>query len=240
MKKNAVILTTGLSGSSVLTGLIARAGYWTGDQTYKKVDYDTHENAQLVDLHLRLLRDAGYTGDYIMEFSWHAIRQVAAAYGKVDPQPYREFLETCNAHRPWVWKDPRLWLTIRFWQPLLDLDGCRFIVLTRGLMHSWISATLRRQIQTVAYLKNYLNGITDSAIAFLHDNRLPYLQLSYEQLVVQPEPTIQRINAFLETALTIEDLRTVYTKPLYSTARSPLDYAKAVGIYLKNYRQRYR
>ena len=31
LNPNVIILTSGISGSSVLTGLISRAGYWTGD-----------------------------------------------------------------------------------------------------------------------------------------------------------------------------------------------------------------
>jgi hypothetical protein len=47
MRKNVIILTSGLSGSSVLAGLIANAGYWVGDETFKKDDYDTFENREL-------------------------------------------------------------------------------------------------------------------------------------------------------------------------------------------------
>src|SRR5713226_606371 len=50
--------------------------------------------------------------------------------GTFDDSPYREFLAKCDEHRPWVWKDPRLWLTIYFWKSLLSLDQCRFILLT--------------------------------------------------------------------------------------------------------------
>lgn len=240
MRKNLIILTSGLSGSSVLTGLIARAGYWTGGETHKKTDYDTHENMRLVELHQRLMRDAGYRGVYTMEFSREAIRQVEAAHRTLDVRPYREFLDACDAHRPWLWKDPRLWLTIRFWRHLLDLNQCQFIVLTRDPLQSWISTTLRRQIQTFGYAKRYQNGVTDSLIEFLTDNRQPYLRLYFEELIKQPEQTIARINAFLGTSLTIDDMRAIYTKPLYTLARPPLDYLKAVAIYLKNYRERYR
>ena len=34
--------------------------------------------------------------------------------GHTDDSPYRLFLDKCDAHKPWVLKDPRLWLTIHF------------------------------------------------------------------------------------------------------------------------------
>src|SRR5581483_5743845 len=138
--KNVIILTSGLSGSSVLTGLIARAGLWTGDATYQKQDYNTFENRELIDLNLQLFEAAGYRGNYLLEFSPEVIRNIASLAGKIDDSPFRDFLAKCDRNAPWVWKDPRLWLTIRFWRPLLHLEDCHFIVLTRGLMQSWISS----------------------------------------------------------------------------------------------------
>jgi len=240
MNNNVVILTNGLSGSSVLTGLIARAGYWAGDSTFKKADYDTFENQELVALNLQLLREAGYTGNYAMEFSRDGIERVASLNGGIDATPYRAFVEKCQSHAPWIWKDPRLWLTIRFWHQFLPLSQCRFVVLTRNVFQTWISTTLRRQIQEYSYLRRYMDGITGSIVEYLHEYEIPYLALEYEQLILQPDGAIKRLNDFLGTGLSITDLQQVYTKPLYHNPRSFLDYPKAMMVYLKNYRQRYR
>src|SRR5437867_1497162 len=106
MKDNVVILTTGLSGSSVLTGLIARAGYWPGDSTHKK-EYDTFENQELVKLNKALIDDAGFKGDYMTQFSPEAIRRVSTIDATAGKDRYRMFINTCDGHRPWIWKDPR-------------------------------------------------------------------------------------------------------------------------------------
>jgi hypothetical protein len=239
MNKNVIILTSGLSGSSVLTGLIARAGYWTGYRTFRKDEYETHENQELIDLNLRLFREAGYTGNYLLEFSPSAMARIAALDPGPDDGVYRSFLDRCNEHTPWIWKDPRLWLTIRFWKKLLDLDQCSFILLTRGLMQSWISSTLRRQITTYRYSRNYEESIRQSIVDFLEENRRPYLQLHYEDLIQRPAPAIERLNAHLGTALTVDDLKAIYHKPLYKSPRNSLaKHVKAMLIYLKNYSER--
>src|SRR5689334_25193412 len=124
MKKNVIVLTSGLTGSSVLTGLIARAGYWTGDTTFKKRDYETFENARLIELNLRLFKEAGYRGNYLLEFPEPAMKAIAALPEHVDLTDYKSFLQYCDEHGPWVWKDPRLWLTIRFWRNMLNLRDC--------------------------------------------------------------------------------------------------------------------
>jgi hypothetical protein len=237
-KHNLIILTSGISGSSVLAGLIARAGYWAGDKTYKK-EYDTYENQSLIQLNLRLFREAGYTGDYASKFSPKDILRIAALSGQFDEQPYREFLEYCNQHRPWVWKDPRLWLTILFWKNLLPLESCRFILLTRSFMRCWVSSNLRRHITSYGELKGYEQSIQRTFISFLNANKQPYLHLTYEGLIAQPKETIQRLNTFLGLSLTVDDLAAIYHKPLYKVPRSSaLDFVKAVLIYLKNYSER--
>jgi hypothetical protein len=238
MKRNIIILTSGLTGSSVLTGLASRGGFWTGE-THKKEDYDTYENKRLIELNLTLFREAQYTGNYLTEFSPEAMDRIGSLYGRIDDRPYREFLDECNGHTPWVWKDPRLWLTVRFWKSLLNLEDCSFIVLTRGYLQCWTSATLRRQIRSYRDSRMYEQRVKDSAIDFLNENRLPYLQISYEELIVHPVGAIDRLNGYMGSTLTVDDLKVVYHKPLYKVPRSSwVDVCKAALIYAKNYSQR--
>src|SRR5438105_1658760 len=135
--RNLIILTSGLTGSSVLTGLISRAGYWTGDSTQQKPDYNTFENHELVKLNLNLLELAALKSSYHTHFSQRAVDHIASLLSRIDLEPYRSFIRKCNDHSPWVWKDPRLWMTIRFWKNLIDVDNCSFILLTRGYFQCW-------------------------------------------------------------------------------------------------------
>jgi hypothetical protein len=238
-KPNVIILTSGISGSSVLTGLIARGGYWIGTSTHKK-EYDTYENQQLIDLDLQLFQHAGYTGNYAMEFSADAIERIASLGATLDDRPFREFLQTCDLHSPWLWKDPRLWLTIRFWRNFLNLEECRFVLLTRNFSHHWVSGILRRHIRSYGSMKRYEQSIRDSITGFLNSNGLPYLHITFENLVVRPEETIGELNAHLGADLSVKDLAAVYRKPLYKAPRSSnVDFVKAVLIYIKNYSERF-
>jgi hypothetical protein len=238
-KSNVIVLTSGLSGSSVLTGLIARGNYWTGSETFKK-EYDTYENAALVKLNERILRETGYTGRYEMEFREGLPEHISERASRMDDTPYREFLTECDRHQPWVWKDPRLWLTIRYWNRLLEWERCKAIVLTRSLVHSWVSITLRRQIRSYQSLKRYEKSIERSILEFLDGNRIGRLHTTYERLITRPEEAIEELNAYLGSSLSIEDLKSVYRGELYRVPRSsPVDFLKAALIYLKNRSERW-
>jgi hypothetical protein len=174
-RPNVIILTSGITGSSVLSGFLTRPGYWAGDTTHKK-DYDTFESAELIRLNLRIFQQAGYAGNYLKEFSTDAVARIASIKDTSNCSPYREFLRKCAEHRPWVWKDPRLWPTIYFWANLLDLDECGFILLTRDLVQAWVSCTLRRDIRSYDSFRLYETSVKNSILSFLTGNRLPYLQ----------------------------------------------------------------
>lgn len=108
---NLVILTTGSSGSSVLAGLIAREGYWVGHKT-AHLHFNTFENAGLVNLNITLLRKSGYPGRDANDLPPPDVSRLEALRDTEDLAPYRAFVEECERHRPWLWKDPRLAYTI--------------------------------------------------------------------------------------------------------------------------------
>lgn len=238
-KANVMILTSGLSGSSVVSNLISRAGYWSGDQTYKKKDYDTHENEQLVILNETILEQIGYKGRYTREIDYAAVQKIQGVDEFDNHSKYVEFVKACNQYSPWIWKDPRLWVTVPYWDRILG-DNIKYIHLDRSLFQRWISVNLRRQIQTFSYLKRYSNGINQIISSFLQQQDKDSLFLNYDDLIMEPEVTLQKINEYLDCQLTLDDLKAVYKYPLYKKNRGFIDFMKAVSVYLKNYSQRYR
>ncbi len=239
-KKNIIILTSGLVGSSVLTAMMSRAGYWVGDQTMKKHDYNTWENNELIELNKKILSDTGFDANWTMEYQPDYIDRVMSKAGHLDPAPYRAFVDKCNQHSPWIWKDPRLWLTIRYWMNFLDKENVFFLIIKRESLQSWISIILRRQIQTFAYLKKYFEGTNGAIMDSVHSLQLPHLEIPYEDLLTAPETVIQRINDQLGTTLTVDDLRAVFRGRLYKKQHGLFNFLKASAIYLKNYSIRYR
>lgn len=113
-------------------------------------------------------------------------------------------------------------------------------MLTRSLVHCWVSTTLRRQIRSYRSLTRYEKSVENSILTFLQGNRIEYLHTTYEQLITRPEETIDRLNAYIGSNLAIDDLESLYQGELYRTPRnSPVDFLKAILIYMKNYSERW-
>ena len=238
MKKNIIILTAGLSGSSVLTSLISSSeNYWTGEKTVKKTDYDTYENMKLVEFNNLIIEKTGYKGDYTREFSSHVTEKISEDEYDLDMSAINDFLNENNKNSPWIWKDPRLWMTIRFWSKCLNLNDVKFIVLTREDKQTWISQILRRRIQSYGHCKKYHRRIYASLIEFLNNNELDYHDVCYEDLLVHSKNTICSLNDFLNTSLTVKDLEKVFHGKLGKKNHGFKNFIKAVLIYIKNYRE---
>jgi hypothetical protein len=235
---NVIILTGGLTGSSALAGLLTAAGYWCGEDTFKKSDYNTYENSELIRLNRQLMQRVSAGDEYTSVFLPQAIRGIAALQGTEPDAEYRAFMADCDRHAPWVWKDPRLWLTIRFWRPLVDWNRTRVLLLSRDPLQSWISTIQRRQIQSYAYLTRYNSDIQSSLREFLGSNRIDFLPVQYESLVMTPELELARIGSYLGRPLTLAHLTSTYTGPLRRKPKDWRDGIKAALIFLKNFSER--
>jgi hypothetical protein len=237
---NVIILTGGLTGSSVLAGVLGAAGYWFGEDTFKKRDYNTYENSELIRLNRQLMARVAAGEGYTTRFMPEAIRQIEGLIGLEDPAEYETLVAACESRSPWLWKDPRLWMTIRFWQPLLPWDRIKVLLLRRDPVQAWISCTQRRQVQTYEYACRYNESIQSSLREFLESRSIRYLPVLFEDLVVRPEAEISRLAEFLGAPLTMEHLHSTYDGVLYRKPKSVRDGIEATLIYLKNYRERLR
>ncbi|MFC6438706.1 hypothetical protein [Bowmanella sp. JS7-9] len=236
MKKNVIILTHGWTGSSAFTALISQGQYWLGDETFQKIDYNTYENSELVALNNKMIADAGYTGDREHEIlTEQAVLDVTQKIAMLDPSPYKAFAEKLSENQPWIWKDPRLALTIRAWMRFVDIDSVEFIILTRDDMQSWITSNQRRHIQSLSFTRRYNKSVTDSFKRFLTERGKSYSEFEFEDLQLRPEQTIERLNQQLGLKLTMEDLHRVYNKPLYKKSKRFKDWFEALAVYVKNY-----
>ena len=237
-RKNVIVLTHGWTGSSIFSALFGEAGYWLGGETMAKPDYDTFENAGLVALNNRLLHELAPTLNHEHQFSDHDVQKIAARATALDLQPYRNFIAECNQNQPWLWKDPRLTWTIRAWSSVLDLEQTAFLVLTRDPTQAWISANLRRHVQSFAFTRRYNGGITQSNLRFLQERGLPHLHLSFEDLLLSPQDTLARLNAFFKLGLSMAQLHAVCRLPLHRKSRNWKDFMVASLIYMKNFGER--
>jgi len=219
MKSNVIILTSGISGSSVLAGLISRAGYWLGEKT-EKVEYETFENSSLVRLNIELLRNTDYLWRDIADIPCPSIEKISALYENVELNTFNRFVIQCDKHTPWLWKDPRLSYTIFFWKRLIDVSRCKFILMSRNPIQTWTGIILRGKM-----------GMPFNKL-FFQESKVECLNVDFDDLILMPDNMIEKLNDFLGTELKLEDLKSIYNGPLYHKRWSKFDYAKATLKFL--------
>lgn len=241
-----VILSHRWTGSSIFAGLLHRAGYWVGDETKRAADFETYENARLVDLNARLLQEirpseSGQTladSSRATTFSSGQVAALAENARHLDLEPYRQFVGDCDRERFWAWKDPQLALTVRAWAHVADFRRTAFLTLSRSELQSWITLNKRMQVQSWRCMRRYLQAINASNQSFAQHHGARHLHLTLEDLLLHPEQTLEQLNAAFGLFLGMSDLQAVCRLPLYRKRRDWRDFAEAVMLYLKNYHAR--
>lgn len=239
---NVVLLTTGLSGSSVITGLIIRAGYWQGDKTIVKANaaghYDTFENEELVRLNDQLLSDIGIQ---LTERTWYdqdIYYQIAAKAYEIDLEPYDVFIKKCSEQGRWIWKDPRLWVTFGFWLRLLDRANIHAVILQRDSLSLWVSMLNKRQIVNYFELKKAEKTSSTRLIQQLTYAGISSVEVNYDKLIKHPDVMLRSLNNHLGTCLNLSDLKSVYSGDIGKRTYTIRNLIKATLIYFKNIRHR--
>jgi len=237
---NVIILTTGISGSSVITGFLAKSGLWAGDNTVYKDNltgkYETYENKKLVDLNDSLIKEAGVEFEGKARYDATARDKFNDIYAEVDTEKYNKFLEECNSHSPWIWKDPRLFLTIGFWGNIIDFSNTKVIVLHRNSYELWKSLTIKRIVYSYSYLKNSEDKTRHELLNYLESKNFSFVSLEYDQFTRDPATSINKLNKFIGLNLKKENWDEIYksTSKLSQYKRTLL----AFLIYVKNYKDR--
>lgn len=237
---NIVVLTTGLSGSSVVTGFLAQKGYWLGDKTIFKSNasghYETYENERLVELNDQLLATLDIE---LNESSWYdadLFERIQKSSKEVDTKEFIEFINYCQQHGKWIWKDPRLWITMGFWGELLQSHDIKYIVISRQPVSLWVSLMNKRQIVSYSKLKISERSSHDRIIRYLVDCDFPNVTINYDTLVEHPKAEIHRLNYFLNSNYTLKTFHDLYKGKVGGKTFSNKNFIKAVLIYIKNYK----
>jgi hypothetical protein len=237
---NVIILTTGISGSSVITGFFTKSGFWAGDDTVFKDNltgkYETFENKKLVELNDSLFKETGLEFEGKARYEANARDKLNDAYENIDTSKYKKFIAECDAHSPWIWKDPRLFLTIGFWKNCLDRSNTKVVVIHRNSYELWKSLTYKRIIYSYKYLRNSEDRTRQELLDYLEANNFSYLSLEYDQFTKDPGKSISRLNAFMEMEFKKDAWDEIYKKPAAFSRykRAILAYL----IYIKNYNSR--
>ncbi|WNC72535.1 sulfotransferase [Thalassotalea psychrophila] len=238
-KSNVIILTTGLSGSSLITSLIASAGYWIGKKTRVKDNYsghyDTFENEKLIHLNENLFKQLNLTFNANTPYAKETFELITNSYSVLDKNEHQKFIAHCDSNSPWIWKDPRLRVTLGFWLELIQTHDLKFILVTREPWSLWVSLLNKRQIVVLETVKRFELETRELLRSYAKGKNIPLCTINFDKLISKPEPQIEKINQFLGVDLSREDYNNVANLALVKESRSYIRQVKALLIFIKNY-----
>lgn len=236
---NLIILTTGSSGSSVLAGLISTQGYYLGEET-KHLNFNTYENSELVDLNIQLLEHITFKRRDCNDIPPPDVERIRNLHATLDLRPFESFVQKCNQKGPWLWKDPRLAYTIHFWAQFEDVCRADYLFIDRDPCQSYSGLILSRKImmhfkEQKEMNQNYYKSIEQ----FIAKQNCQLHSFLFEDLILQPEKFLRRLNKKFQWNIKMSDLKNIYKGNLYRMRYNKSDFLKAnlcyyAYKYLKN------
>lgn len=190
-----IVLGMHRSGTSVLTHLLAAMGGSLGSEDGLLEADEANprgywERRDVVELNDRILRAAGA--------EWW--RPAGLDLSKIEPgerrrltEQARALIETLEPRRPWVIKDPRLCLTLPFWQRLLTEPVC--VLISRSPVE--VARSLRRRDGLPIPLGLALWELY-TLQSLKHTKKLPRRLLSYHKLIERPVAAASWLHRELE------------------------------------------
>lgn len=214
---NILVIGAPRSGTSLTTAIFARKGYHVGPMEEEGVrSGDEHnpfgyfEADDVIAQNVALFRRVGYA-EHNTWLEQPITDAEIRALGALEPSDEdRAFLETYRAREPWVWKDPRLTLTLGYWWRLMDPERIRVVfaardprdILNSFLRMGWCTEAADSKAEALRRIHQHLQAARD-AIA-QHD--IPHIEINYREYLDDPEGVARRLGAFCGIELSAADL----------------------------------
>jgi len=215
--RNVIVIGVPRSGTSLTTAVFARKGYYVGqieDERVRGGDDDNpfgyFEADDVIARNAALFQRVGFADNntWLREMiSDEAIAQLTRLEPTADD---RQFVQRYNQKSPWIWKDPRLTLTLAYWWKLMDPARTRVVVVRRDIDEicrsfvrmGWYDRSDASRAEIVRRVERHL-GAAEEALATLG---IPHLVVWYRDFLGEPDRTASRLGEFVGLELTAGDL----------------------------------
>ena len=214
---NVLVVGGPRSGTSMVAGIFARKGYFLAENPEQELRPGDPNNPggyfearSLENANAEVFAAAGFPfNNTWLEAAIPA--EAVAALRNVAPLPaHRELVGKYQAHPPWLWKDPRLCFTLRYWWPLLDAATTRVLVTSRDpeavyrsfVRLQWRDRSSEAKQDVLARIAAQQRAILETVAEL----GIPHLVVAYEDFLAQPVEMARRLSAFTGVALAAADL----------------------------------
>ena len=228
MPKNIIIVGPPRSGTSLTSGIFAGQGYFAGEQLRSGDDYNPFgyfEDEALVEANVRLFADVGFHFHNTWMFAPIATSQIEAISQLPIEECDRTLVTACKNHEPWMWKDPRLCMTLSYWAKLIDWTNAGVVLTQRNpddvywsfRRKGWCPAGNAHRLKTIERIENH----AAMALESVHEFKLPHITIEYDEYHQRPGELAERINQFSGLELAAKDLN-FHSELDHSSGRSRL------------------
>lgn len=198
---NCLILGSGRSGTSMIAGILAKAGYYMGDNLippreanpkgfFECADINLHSNEEIMRPVTPLMKDGT---------RWLATLPIDAALS-VSPKAAQVIIRMVNK-QPYCYKDPRFSYTLHVWRPFLV--DTKFICVFRSPEST--AQSIVKECQTAKYLHGFPMDIDKALHVWItmhthilhrHRSQGDWLFVNYAEMLAPK--ALDKIEAFLD------------------------------------------
>ena len=217
MPHNVIVVGTPRSGTSMLTGIFGRLGFFlAGDTDSELRDPDRGnpdgywEAEGLIERNVEVFSAAGFPCHNTWLFDAISPEQASRIPALSALPGHREFVKQYEGHAPWVWKDPRLCYTLSYWWPLVDPATTRVVLITRNpeatyrsfVRINWREDTEEARTDVFQRIEDH-NRVAREAIVSLD---IPYVELAYDRFKQDGDTIARELSDFIGIDLKPADL----------------------------------
>lgn len=216
MPKNILVVGMARSGTSLSASVFAKNGYFVAEDeerelkpgnVYNPIGF--FEAESLIARNRQIFNYVGYQFDNTWMYAPIQDKHVALINQLSPSAEHISFVQKYNGRSPWVWKDPRLCYTLRYWWPLMDSNTAVLLVTRKKeaiynsfLRTKWIGASKAERDATYACIEAH---ITNAKQALL-DLNIPHVEVDYDDYRVAPRQVCNKLNAAFGLTLTESQL----------------------------------
>ncbi len=215
--KNMIVVGAPRSGTSLTAGVFGHRGYFVGameEEHMREGDdgnpFGYFEADELIVRNVAVLRRAGFLHHNTWLFEMISETSIAAV-GTLEPEPRdREFVQWYQTRSPWMWKDPRLCFTLRYWWRLMDPQTTGVILVRRPFPHiynsfrrrGWCAEGPDARVRLEQRIGRHVRAVEE----VIDSLRIPHLDVDYEDFLKRPERVAEMLSGFCGSTFTVEDL----------------------------------
>lgn len=237
MPRNVIVVGPPRSGTSLTSDVFHRQGFHAGEGLRSGDDYNPFgyfEAEDLIAANVSLFEAVGFPHHNTWMFETIKPQQIAAIGQLPVQEEHRQLLARWNEHTPWMWKDPRFSITLRYWAQLIDWKNCGVVLTERSAedvywswrRKGWCEGTPEARAATLERIDTHAR----TARKVVNELGLPHIRIEYSEYARCPETVAERISEFAGLKLTASDLN-FHTELDHSSGRSRM--AGHIRILLK-------